>query len=248
LAIICSDDFIAFAIASIVYNLPTSILGLMFPVLSGMEDGRKRAISRTIQLSLAITAPIALALTIYPSLPLSLLGQNYVQASNILTILILEAVASPIISGYTSYVYAIGNYIHVTMIGLATNVSRIMLYVILISTLEATGVAIAYTLGTIMALVAVLPSAKGLGYRFDWVQYAKTMTIPAILTIFLSTLNIHWLIGIPILLVVSSLAYARMSIVSKADLLEISQAFMSKERMSRMYVYARPLIKLIYGE
>jgi O-antigen/teichoic acid export membrane protein len=34
--------FIAFAIAGIVYQLPASILTLMFPVLSGMEEGRKK--------------------------------------------------------------------------------------------------------------------------------------------------------------------------------------------------------------
>jgi O-antigen/teichoic acid export membrane protein len=46
--------YIAFMISQIVYSLPLSFLGLMFPVLSGMEDGRKRATNRSVRLTLAI--------------------------------------------------------------------------------------------------------------------------------------------------------------------------------------------------
>ena len=241
--------YIAFAIAAIVYSLPESILSLMFPVLSGMEDGRKRTASKAIKLSLAITVPIALALALYPSIPLSLLGQKYVQASsNILRILVLGAVISPIISGYGSYIYAIGKYTHVALTGLATNISRLLLYALLIPTMEATGVATAYTLGIIIALAIILPSAHKTGYRFNWTQHAETIIIPGLLAAFISIINIHWLIGLPALLLLSLLAYARLNIISKMDLIEVSQAFMSKERLSKMYAYVRPIFKIMYGE
>lgn len=39
--------YIAFMIASVLYSLPSSFLSLMlFPVLSGMDDGRKRATNK----------------------------------------------------------------------------------------------------------------------------------------------------------------------------------------------------------
>jgi len=241
--------YIAFAIAAIVYNLPESILSLMFPVLSGMEDGRKRTVSKAIKISLAASVPIALTLALYPHIPLSLLGQRYVQASShVLRILVLGAVVSPIVSGYGSYVYAVGKYVHVTLIGLATNMSRLLLYALLIPTMEATGVATAYTLGIIVALTAVLSSAYKTGYRFNWIQHAETIIVPGLLAAFIFILNIQWLIGIPALLLASLFAYARLNIISKMDVLEISQAFISKERLSKMCAHIRLIIKLMYGE
>lgn len=240
--------YISFALASLVYNFPKSILELMFPVLSGMEDGRKRISSRIIGLSLALTTPIALALALYPHVLLSVLGPKYLEASNILAILALGAIVTPIVSGYGSYIYAIGKYVHVTLIGLATNLGMVILYALLIPLLGSMGVAIAYTLGFLISLVAILPSSYVSGFRFGWRQYIKTIAIPGLLATSIYVLNVQWFIGAPIILLASLFAYARLHIVSKMDLLELSQAFMSKERLSRIYTDASPIIKFMFGE
>jgi len=240
--------YIAFAIASIVYILPGSVLGLMFPVLSGMRDGRKRAISRAVQFSLAITVPLALVLALYSSVPLSLLGKRYVEASTMLSILALGALISPIVSGYGSYIYAIGKYSHVILLGLTGNLSRIVLYILLIPLFEAKGVALAYSLGFLLSLVAMVFSAYKTGYILSWMQYAKIISIPSLFAIVIYFSNLYWLIGLPLLLFLSFFAYTRLRIVSRADLMELSQAFMSEEQISKMYVHAKPIIKFIFGD
>jgi O-antigen/teichoic acid export membrane protein len=240
--------YIAFAISMIVYSISSSILGLMFPVLSSMEDGRKRAVSRIMGLALAVTVPLASALAIYPYLPLSLLGPGYIEASTILTILALGAIISPIIMGYQSYVYAIGKYLHVTLMGLAANVGMLILYVLLIPSFDGVGAATAYTLGNVINLVAVSLSAHRTGYRLDWSHYAKAIVIPGMFAVPLYVLNIHWIIGIPVILLVSAFAYARLHIVSKSDILEMSQAFMSEEQVSKMRAFANPIIRFMFGE
>lgn len=240
--------YMAFAIASIVYSTSTSILSLMFPVLSSMEDGRKRAMSRIMGISLTIAAPVALALALYPNIPLSLLGPKYLQASTALTILALGAVISPVIVGYSNYVYAVGKYVQVVLIGLAANLSMLTLYVLLVPSLEATGAATAYVLGILISLAAVVLSARKSGYRLNWSQYAKIIVIPGVLTAFLYTLNVHWVVGVPAILLISAFAYARLRIVSKNDLLEFSQAFMSEERILKLSVAAKPIIRIMFGE
>lgn len=240
--------YIAFAIASLVYNFPASILSLMFPVLSGMEDGRKRATSRAVRFSLVVTVPLTLALALYPYLPLSLLGREYLQASNILRILVLGAILLPITTGFVSYIYAIGKYTYVALTGLIPNICRLILYALLIPIMGATGVATAYTLGIIITLVTILPFAYDIGYRFNWTECTKTIIIPVIPAALLFTLNIHWLIGLPVLLLISLFVYARLDILTKNDLNEVSQAFLSKDRLSKIQIYVRPIIKLLYGE
>jgi O-antigen/teichoic acid export membrane protein len=239
---------IALAISSIVLTLPSSIQSLMFPVLSGMKSGRKEAISRTIQLSLAFTLPLASVFALYSYLPLLPFGPNYVQASNLLTILVLGALISPIVSGYTSYVYAIGKYSHVTIIGTIANVSRVVLYILLLPFFMATGIALSYTLGVLVALLVSLPSARKIGYNFNWTKYLTIIVIPSLLAIFFFVFSIHWLIGIPVIMLVSLIAYTRLRIITKKDLLEIAQAFLSEETILRVYLRTKPVIRILFGE
>ena len=100
--------YLAFAVGQIVYILPTRGLALMFPLLSGMQNGRKRATSQAIRLSLVATAPLACALAVYSYLPFLLLGPDFSPASLMLQILVFGALLTPIVVGYNSYVYATG--------------------------------------------------------------------------------------------------------------------------------------------
>jgi len=54
--------YVSFAIMGVVTGIGGSVLGLMMPVLSGMEDGRKRACSRAIKISLVLVTPPSLHL------------------------------------------------------------------------------------------------------------------------------------------------------------------------------------------
>lgn len=239
--------YIAFAVASVIYSLPSSMLSLMLPALSAMKGGRAQATARATRLSLALAAPPALILAAYPHLPLQLLGQSYLAADTTLMILIVGVLAAPIASGYSSYIYAEGRYTRVLLIGLAGNITRISLYTMLIG-LGEVGVATAYSAGFIAALLATIPSSAKMGLKQDWLGYTKAIIIPASATIAIYTLNIHWLAGIPLVAVASAFAYARLKVVDKRDLSEVAEALLSKERLTKIYVYAKPLIKLIYGE
>lgn len=240
--------YIALVVASFITWFPTSIHSLMFPTLSSMRYGHKEAALKAIRLSLVATVPAAFSLMLYPFLPLSLLGPDYLASSNILRILILEAIIAPITLGYTSYVYAIGRYLHVTAIGLVTNISRLVLYTLAIVALGATGAALAYITGTVLALVPVFLSGRRLGFRFDWLRYIKALSIPALLVVVLLILNIHWIVGIPLMILVPLLVYPRIGIVTKDDVMELARVFLSKDNIKRVYSYARPIIKILFGE
>lgn len=239
--------YLAFAIALIAYKLPDSLQSLMLPHLSGKKSGKKRASLKAIRISFTITVPVCLILAVYSYLPFGLLGPNYAQASSLLTLLVIGALFFPIISGYISFIYAVGKYVHVFMISIVMTVSRLVLYLLLVLNLEATGVAIAYTLGIFCALVPLLISANRMKFSFNWRHYIKALSIPSLFAVILFVLNIFWFIGIPLLLIVSLVSNSRLGVITKEDLLEVAQAFMSKESISRLYPFMRPGIKILFG-
>ncbi|MDH7556182.1 MAG: oligosaccharide flippase family protein [Candidatus Methanosuratincola sp.] len=240
--------YVAFVIASIVFSLPQSLLGLMFPVLSGMEDGRKRATNRAILLTSAIVAPLAAAVIAYPSIPLSLLGTEYVASSVALQILLLAAFVSPIPSGFNSLIYAYGRYRDVTILGFAYNLPRILLYPFMVSAWGENGAAISYVLGFFVATAAVYFMAKPIGYSVGWKSALLVSSIPIAAAVPVGLLQFPWFIGGPLVLAISAISYARLGIVKKSDLAEISSAFISKGRVEQFQPYIRYVLEVLYGK
>jgi len=239
--------YIAFTIASVVYSLPLTLLGLMFPVLSGMEDGRKRASARAIRLTSAIIAPLAGIVIAYPYVPLSMMGSSYVASSLALQLLAVGCFAAPIASGFNSLIYAYGKYRFVTTLGLATNIPRVLLYAPLVALWGDSGAAISYILGYAFALAAVWFMSRRIGYSVGWGASAAFAGIPVALSVVMMYAGLHWSIGTAIILAVSLFAYARLGLVTRADLGEIISAFLSRRRLDQVYPYAKYVLEVLYG-
>lgn len=239
--------YIAFTIASVVYSLPLALLGLMFPVLSGMEDGRKRASARAVRLSFAIIAPLAGVVIAYPHVPLSMMGPSYVASSFALQILAVGCFAAPITSGFNSLIYAYGKYRYVTLLGLASNLPRVVLYAPLVALWGDAGAALSYISGYVASLVAVLLMSGRIRYSVGWGASALFAGIPAALSVVMIYSGLHWVLGTAIILAASLLAYARLGLITRADLGEITSAFLSKDQLDRVYPYAKYILEVLYG-
>lgn len=240
--------YVAFVIASIVFALPLSLLGLMFPVLSGMEDGRKRATNRAVLLTSAVVAPLAAAVIAYPSVPLSLLGPEYVGSSAALQILLLAAFVSPIPSGFNSLIYAYGRYRDVTLLGFAYNLPRLLMYPFLVSAWGENGAAASYVLGFFVATVVVYFMAKPIGYSVGWRDSILVSSIPIAAAALVWLAQIPWYVGGPVVLGASAISYARLGIVKKSDLADVSSAFISKGRIEQFQPYIRYVLEVLYGK
>ncbi len=240
--------YIAYAIAAVVYAAPTSILGLMYPVLSGMEDGRKESITKMTRIAVALTAPFAVAVVVFSNIPFMILGPLYMDAAPLLSWLAIGAIAYPIYAGYYSYAYAIKQNRHVLTLGISINGSRLVLYVLLASIFGAMGVAMGYTLGIVVGLFAMVISSSLLDYRPPWLTYGKTVIIPCLFGIVLYYFQIHWLLAVPIIVLLSTIIYTRSNIISREDAIEIINAFMSPISITRFYVVLRPVSVILFGK
>ncbi len=237
--------YIAYAISGVVLAIGTSLLGLLLPVLSGMVDGRKRAASRVLRISLLFMAPIAVFIATYPWLLLGLLGREYVAASNILTILLLSSVPLAITACINSLIYAYGYYRMVLLIGLSQNIPRIILYLSLVPLYGGLGAAISFTLGTYSGLLTSLFIAYKIRFYIDMRSIGITIAIPLALGIASYILGLHWIIGL-IVIASSYIFYARLGILSRRDLRDILSAFMSEKRIDKLYDRLRFLIDTIF--
>ena len=237
--------YVAYTISGVVLGVSTSILGLLLPVLSGMSDGRKRAASRALRISLLFMTPVAVFVAVYPWLPLSLLGKEYVSASNILTILLFSSVPLAITTCINSLIYAYGYYGMVLGIGLSQNLPRIILYLILVPRYGGLGAAISFTLGTYFGFLYSLLVANRIAFYLDMRSIGKTVVVPVSLGIFLYFLGLHWFLGL-LLIASSYILYARLGLLSRRDLRDILSAFISEKRIDKLYDRLRFLIDTVF--
>lgn len=240
--------YVALAISLIVYRVSDSIMMLMFPVLSGMDTGKKQAISTAIRLSMAATIPACLVFVSYPSLLPGLLGSAYSDVTYLLLILALGAILYPIVSGYNSYIYAVGKYRHVITIGLVITSIRLFLYIVLVSPFGEFGISIAYDIGIAAGLIPVIISARRQDFSFPWRTYFKVLLIPGLLSGLIILVNLTWVAGIPLLFILSIVSYTRMGVITKADISEIANAFFSPERITKVRERTKPLLVILFGE
>jgi O-antigen/teichoic acid export membrane protein len=240
--------FIGYAITSGLLAFPINIVSLMFPVLSGMEDGRKRAMSGAVRISSAIMYPLAFMLIAYPAFIPSLLGEAYLSASTSIMILASGFLLAPLVNSYTYYAYALGKYREVILIGLAGNLPRIILYLFLIGKFAETGTTVSFSLGSLFSLLAIIPLARKTGYHLNLKEAAKSLSIPLALYMLTLFLKLPPLLGITLILASSYFIYARLRIISKKDLADLATALLSREALTTISPYLRPILKILYDE
>ena len=169
----------------------------------------EKAMSEAVQIASATMYPLAFMLIAYPAFIPSFLGEAYLPASAPIIIL------APLVNGYTYYAYALGEYRQVTLIGLVGNLPRMILYLLLIRELAEVGAATSFSLGFLFSLLAVIPLAKRMNYRLNLKETVKISVIPLAFYMLALTLGLPPIIGIPLILILSYISYARPRILLK---------------------------------
>ncbi len=235
--------YLAYTIAGFVGAVATSMLMLLLPVLSSMEQGREALCKHAIRLCLAVVTPIAIILATYPELPLSLLGASYVEAAPSLSILALAILALVPTTAITNLFYSYGDYRKVALAGLCSSLPRVVLYATLVPSYGGIGAAIAYTVGAYTPLPYLITIARG-RIRIETRKLFATLAIPIAIAVTIRAVDAPWLLGVP-LIAASYLAYTRLRIVSRNDVKILLSAFLSSKTLNAVYRRAKPLIDLV---
>lgn len=210
--------FIAFSIFSAILVISSSMLSAAFPVLSAMTDGRKRFTWRAIKLSLIISLPLSAVIIFYSEQTLSLLGQDYVQGSVSLQILLLSILPSAFTTGLTILAYSYGDFGKVLILGLALSIPRTLLYFVLVPIFGGAGAAISYLVGSVVGLIISFLIAEKIKYRIVWKDMTLLFVIPLGIAAFFSYYQLHIILGAASTLLFSYMLFLTTGVLKRDDI------------------------------
>ena len=196
----------------------SSLFVIALPVLSSMHEGRKRFTWETIRLSSLVSLPLSTSLIFYSRDVLQLLGQNYVEGTWSLQILLMSIFPTVIMYGVDTLVYSYGNYRQSLAINLSMNVPRIILYFIFVPLYGVTGAAISYTLGSLIALIFSSVVARKIGLVLIWKDLVLVLIIPILVGFTIYILQVYYIIGIIATIIISYLALLKLGVLTRSDI------------------------------
>jgi O-antigen/teichoic acid export membrane protein len=209
--------FIALAIATAINAIVYSIFTISLPVLSSMDDGRKRFVWQTIRISAIMALPLSCSIIFYSNDIMHLIGSNYEKGSSSLQILLLSSFPIIVLTGVETLVFSYGQYRYTLTISLATSVPRTILYVTLVPIFGITGVAISFTIGSVIGFISSTIVANRIRMSILWKPLALTLFLPLSLAFLFAALNVSYIIGIVTTISVTYLLLMKLHVIEKTD-------------------------------
>lgn len=239
--------YIALQIWGVVTVIPTVIMNLLLPYVSGHRARDCETLQQGMKFSLVFAMPVIASLLLYPSLPLGIVGNAYIAASVALQLLLVSIPFIAVSSGISTLAYARGEYKLVLGIGLSANLPRVVLYIMLTPLLGGNGAALAFLIGSVVGLPASYIAARKMKFSVN----KRMLILAAIPSLMLSALvgflGIAWYLGIPVILLVSILAVAKLGVVSRGELVEIGHMMLPSTILDRYKTRLSWALKMIYG-
>ena len=99
---------------------------------------------------------------------MALFGQDYINGSPSLQILLLSVLPATLTTGINILIYSYGNYRQVLIIGLASSIPRTILYFALVPIYGSNGSAISFTIGSIIGSIACIVICRKIGMLIFW--------------------------------------------------------------------------------
>jgi O-antigen/teichoic acid export membrane protein len=209
--------FITLAIVNAIHAIVYSIYTISLPALSSMDDGRKRFAWHMIRLCAIIVLPLSSAVFFYSKEILQLVGTNYIEGSLTMQILLLSTFPVIVLSGIETLIYSYGKYRYTISINLASSLPRTILYFILVPSLGIAGVAISYTIGSIIGFIVSVIIARKIALKIFWKRLGLTLFIPISIAFIFEELNVNYVLAIFITIILSYLILIKLHIVEKSD-------------------------------
>jgi O-antigen/teichoic acid export membrane protein len=186
--------YVAFQITMGILTVTWAIYGVIFPALSAMDEGRRQFLVRTIKIGLIIILPLSSALVFNPEEIMEIFGPNYDEGSFPLQILLISLFPTTVTIAILSIFYAYGKYKEVLIIGFATSIPRVFLYVIFVTWFSSMGAAISYTIGSLVGFIVSVFLAKRIVLKIFWKDLMLIFLIPMITAFLLSNLKLQFVI------------------------------------------------------
>lgn len=239
--------YMALQIYGVAAIIPSVIMELLFPYVSGLKERDSELVDRGIRFALMLSMPVVLSLVLYAHVPLSILGSEYVMASDALRILSLSIPLLAITGGVSILAYARGKYRLVLAIGIATNAPRVVLYLLLVPILSSIGASCAFLIGAVTGLIASVLAAMRMDFSYKKATMVKIALPSILLSVIALFLNLDWVLGSLLILLVSFFVVMRTRILPRRELVAVGKMILPQSVLENHLSRLRYLVKLIYG-
>lgn len=212
--------FLALTIVTGISSVMSSLYTIALPTLSGLDDYRKRIAWQTIRLSAIIVLPFSCSLIFFSNDIMSLFGQDYVNGSVSLEILLISMLPTCVTDGIYTLVYSYRNYRYVLIVGLAISVPQTILYFLFVPMYGAVGAAFAYTVGSALGCVISIVISRKIGLLLFWKELVIIFMVPTSIGYTLSILHLNYILGIMITILLSYVLLLKFHIVTRSDMVD----------------------------
>jgi O-antigen/teichoic acid export membrane protein len=237
------EYYIASIVFSAVIAVPMAIINAAFPVQSAMNTPDHRITSRIIRIGLMLSAPLAVVIVLYSSDILELLNPHFENAVLPLSVFMIAVVPTVMNYGIYFMFYAFGKYRSVLIIGLAENLSKVVLYFVLVPEYGAIGAAISFVSGSLMALT-VVSSTQG-KLVIPWKRIGLLTVIPLLVGCLVYVLQFGPIVGIPLITAIVFYLYVKLAIITMIELREMTYGILPEVIADKVYPRMEYVVKLI---
>ena len=239
--------YIPFAIFNVLFLVSGAINQVSHPILSGMKESEHQIqfLKKALKMAFLGTMPFAAIMFFYAKPILSIFGAEYSDSSEILSILLYSFPIAIITEGVYFFLFARGNYKNVLVLGLISNIPRIILYFILVPEYGGIGGAIAFIVGTGFQLILTVILLEKEKIRLEYGMFAIISIIPFLLGYLFEFLEFSF-IGAILLFVLSLIIYLRIKAIREDDIENIFAIIMQKEKATKVKNELVKKLKKIY--
>lgn len=239
--------YIAFTLAGFITGAGASIATMLLPALS-MDKGLRGRAGRLVEASASLLAPVAIASAAAAPWLLGVLGPSYTSAAPALVVLLASWIPVIYNTGFSSLLYSEDSYREALGLGLARNIPRIILYILLTPVLGDLGAAVAYTAGSYSGLAYSLGRSADSRMGFSWRRPLKASLLALLL---IAPMLLAPLQPAPVIAgaAASYLAYCRLGVLRRSEVSVLASPLLRRGRRVRaVYERLKPVLDIVLPE
>lgn len=223
--------YIPFAVFNVLFLVSGAINQVSHPILSGMkeEENQIQFLKKALKMTFLGTMPFAAIMFFYAKPVLSIFGTEFTGSNEILSLLLYSFPIAIITEGVYFFFFARGNYKNVLILGLISNISRIILYFILVPEYGGMGGAIAFIVGTVFQMILTVILLEKKKIRLEYGMFMLISIIPFLFGYIFEFLKFNFIGGI-LLFILSLIIYLRIKAINEVDIENIIMIIVKKEK------------------
>jgi len=226
--------FIAYAIIQILLLIGSSSNQVLHPILSGTTTHKDqiKILNQTIKLNFIIILPLSSIVFFYAESLLTIFGSEFSISGNVLSILILGIPFSVISASISFYLLANMELKKVLILGLFSNILKIIIYFILVPEFGSIGAAIGITIGEIAYFIFMMIITKKNHLSTEY----KILTIICLIP-FVIGFATTW-IGLPVIgaigiILMTLIILLRIKIITERDIFDVMTIFQNEKKVEK---------------